>query len=259
MLPLVRKTEESDTITAEFKLLTVDLKLHYDKNRCTGCGTCILVCPKSAIERGPVGAAIKKSGDIECPPAVLIDENKCVYCGTCAYMCPFFALKLEINGEQKNLLAENKAVPPLPAGFVDLERRKGMKARKLFKGKIRLYPENCPGGCSTCANICPTGALYVPIPKEGGERTPTIALDEEKCIYCGACVNACPTKCTIMRDEDQCLFDTECPIVCVNECPIDLQREVAVEAEEGEYTQFWLDIVAKLRSPLKFYERIETK
>jgi len=251
MLPLHRKIVEPDKVTAEFKLLTVDLKLNYDRNRCTGCGTCILVCPKSAIERGPIGAAIKGDTDT---PAILIDENKCVYCGTCSYMCPFFALKLEINDEPRNLLFENKAVPALPAEFVDLERKKGMKARKLFKGKIKLYPENCPGGCSTCADICPTGALYVPHPKEGGERVDKIALDEEKCIYCGACVNACPTKCTIMRDEDQCLFDTECPIVCVNECPIELQREVIYD-EEGEYTQFWLDIVAKLRSPLKFYER----
>jgi formate hydrogenlyase subunit 6/NADH:ubiquinone oxidoreductase subunit I len=254
VLPLHRKTVATDKITAEFKLLTVDLKLNYDRKRCTGCGTCILVCPKNAIERGPVGAAIKGDTDI---PAILIDENKCVFCGTCAYMCPFFALKLEINGEPKILLSENKAVPPLPADFVDCER-KGIKARKQFRGKIRLYPENCPGGCSTCANICPTGALYVPLPKAGGEKAPKIALNEEKCIYCGACVNACPTKCTIMRDEDQCLFETECPIVCVNECPIELQREVVYD-EEGEYTQFWLDIVAKLRSPLKFYERIETK
>ena len=166
MLPLYKKSVGPDRTTVECKMLTIDLKLNYERSRCTGCGTCILVCPKGAIERGPIGASVKYVSDT---PAIVIDENKCVFCGTCAYMCPFFALKLEINGEPKLLLVENKALPKLSEEFVDCER-KGIKARKYFKGIIKITPENCPGGCSTCANVCPTGAIYVPIPSKGWEK-----------------------------------------------------------------------------------------
>jgi ferredoxin len=46
-----------------------------DKSSCTGCGECIAVCPKDAIEYNLEGKAV-------------IDQSKCVSCGECIAVCP---------------------------------------------------------------------------------------------------------------------------------------------------------------------------
>ncbi len=50
-----------------------------DKNKCTGCGACINVCPVSAI--------IMKEGKAE------IDMDKCIRCGKCHDVCPVDAIR----------------------------------------------------------------------------------------------------------------------------------------------------------------------
>ncbi len=46
-----------------------------DKNRCTGCGACVKVCPTSAV-----------AGEKKQPHKIEI--NKCVKCGACFEICP---------------------------------------------------------------------------------------------------------------------------------------------------------------------------
>jgi NAD-dependent dihydropyrimidine dehydrogenase PreA subunit len=46
-----------------------------DKNRCTGCGACVKVCPTSAIR-----------GEKKQPHKIEI--NQCVKCGACFEICP---------------------------------------------------------------------------------------------------------------------------------------------------------------------------
>ena len=52
-----------------------------DKNRCKGCGLCIVFCPKDVIEWDK---KLNKKGII---PAVYKGKG-CVGCGFCAIMCP---------------------------------------------------------------------------------------------------------------------------------------------------------------------------
>lgn len=52
-----------------------------------------------------------------------------------------------------------------------------------FLGRPRLSPGDCAEGCRQCLESCPTGALT----QENG-----LVLDMGRCLFCGACVPACP-------------------------------------------------------------------
>ncbi len=51
-----------------------------DKGKCTGCGTCVSICPVEAL----------KIVDNHC----VVSEADCADCGTCVDECPDKALKL---------------------------------------------------------------------------------------------------------------------------------------------------------------------
>ncbi|MEM3022975.1 MAG: 4Fe-4S binding protein [Candidatus Bathyarchaeia archaeon] len=84
------------------------------------------------------------------------------------------------------------------------------------------------------------GTMIVDVPAQGDELegvlkflrdrgvkveriAPAIELDEERCIYCGACVSPCPVQAIKMEgwrniriDQDRCV---RC-LICVNACPV---------------------------------------
>ncbi len=183
----------------ETKFLTKKLTLRLDKKVCTGCGVCYNVCPKEAIDRGPIGAAkrleIAGTPDLDLSPEVA-DPNKCSYCGVCVTMCPFNALSLLIDGEEVAIpnLQINKehALPELEIEEAITKKSK-QKVKKYFEGEIKLDSTKCAGGCSTCVLVCPTGAISKPPPtgKGGWVMSEKTILDERDCVYCGACYSVC--------------------------------------------------------------------
>ena len=65
---------------------------------CVKCGTCIKVCPSSAITI---------NGN-----EFIIDLNKCIFCGNCQYYCPKNAIKMsneyELGVDDNNLMLNYK-------------------------------------------------------------------------------------------------------------------------------------------------------
>lgn len=52
-------------------------------------------------------------------------------------------------------------------------------------GALRVEAAKCPEGCRECVSVCPTQAI-TPLALKG------IALDLGRCLFCAACVAACP-------------------------------------------------------------------
>jgi len=75
--------------------------------------------------------------------------------------------------------------------------RDAAKVEKLFEGEYELVTDRCPAGCSTCVEVCPANALYIPPIEEAGQKPGKLNYNKDFCMYCGACIKACPADGTI--------------------------------------------------------------
>ncbi len=64
------------------KYLSNVVSLVFSAEKCTGCGTCIEVCPHAVFEKN--GKKVR-----------VIDIDRCMECGACANNCEFGALEVE--------------------------------------------------------------------------------------------------------------------------------------------------------------------
>jgi 2-oxoglutarate ferredoxin oxidoreductase subunit delta len=98
-------------------------KIEIDRERCKGCGLCILVCPKHKIEISDLlnakGYYPARSQEENVPD----DKRECTGCALCAITCPDVAI--EVYRETK------KEGPPK----VKREAKKEPKAKKSPKAK----------------------------------------------------------------------------------------------------------------------------
>jgi 4Fe-4S ferredoxin len=197
--PKITRSISKELEHVKVQFLTESLELILDRNKCVGCGTCARVCPKEAISRGPVAAA-RRFPNLEDIIPEIYDPKKCVFCGTCVVMCPFSALKLRKDGELIELndiqIVKENVVPKLEFESKKIIDISGVEriVKQYVKGEINIVDEQCAGGCQTCADVCPSGAITVPEKSDKGwEIVPNVIVDPEKCIFCGSCDNACPT------------------------------------------------------------------
>ncbi len=79
--------------------------------------------------------------------------------------------------------------------------------------------------CGICAEICPVDAIEL---EDGIYR-----INEEECIACHECVDACPHSVMIIKKEDnmpaKCILCGECTRVCPREAIMILDEETAKE------------------------------
>ncbi|MDA8219496.1 MAG: 4Fe-4S binding protein [Dehalococcoidales bacterium] len=122
-------------------------------------GRCRPTCDLACQEKCPTGAISivteEADGEVQRILGVSVDEDKCLYCAQCKAACPESAIEVT----------------------------------KPYEGTLTLNAALCPAGCQVCAEVCPTTALSIKVDDDGRER---LVRDERYCIFCGACVKACP-------------------------------------------------------------------
>ena len=102
--------------------------LTLNKNKCTGCGICMEICPREAIE---VTRTPKAEGEEAKPPTVNISKEKCNYCGMCEAICPFGALSIKINGEHVIPVVNSESFPQLIREITVDETKCGLKCLEI--------------------------------------------------------------------------------------------------------------------------------
>lgn len=195
---IIRDVPEYEGASVEGKerqtALESKIEFKVDDEKCTLCGICGALCPAIDVKHKPFTA---ESGKVE--GEVVWDESRCDACKVCVEICP-----------EECITVEREVVSKKMPGSVNIDKNmcctctwcstncptEAIKVEKIFEGDIEFFPEKCPGGCSTCVEVCPANAIYLPSPKPAGqmkgEVEPTIAVNKDFCILCGACVNACP-------------------------------------------------------------------
>jgi len=224
----MQKTVTEHEITLERAMVTRHYIMTWDLNRCVGCQTGPLVCPKEAVTHveGEIvdGLLAKK-------PSVDIDPEKCVLCGMCEVMCPKNAITLTINGERENPVLAYGAFPELIQSTT-FDKEQFDWSRKEF------VIDNCPTNvisydeaqdtlvvddehCIRCrqCEIASDGAFQVVQPWQG-----KVELRREKCVEgCLACADICPTRALHIDDEGElALADYYCIKcgACMQVCPV---------------------------------------
>ncbi|MCR5658199.1 MAG: 4Fe-4S binding protein [Bacteroidales bacterium] len=135
------------------------------QRHCTACQLCVSSCPNNVL---------RPSTDLMhfMQPTMSFERGYCrPECTRCSEVCPTDAIK-SISREEKTSIHVGHAV---------------------------WIKENCVVltdgvSCGNCARHCPTGAIQM-VDYEGPNGTVQVpAVDENKCIGCGACENLCPAR-----------------------------------------------------------------
>jgi len=135
-------------------------------DHCTACGLCIAACPNKVLR------ASDKLGNF-LQPVMSYEQGYCrPECTKCADVCPNNAIR-PITREEKSSVQIGHAV-------------------WVRENCIPLVNGN---SCGNCARHCPAGAITMVPSVEGEPSSPKIpAVNEERCIGCGACEYLCPAR-----------------------------------------------------------------
>ena len=140
--------------------------LEHLHQHCTGCQLCVSVCPNGVLRPSSSLLSLMQ-------PESSYERGFCrPECVKCSEVCPAGAIR-KITPAQKSSIQIGHAV------WV----------------RQNCLPMVNGVSCGNCARHCPAGAItMVPSDPEDEFSVPIPAVNEERCIGCGACENLCPAR-----------------------------------------------------------------
>ncbi len=142
------------------------------QQRCTGCQLCVSACPNGVLQ---------PSTDLlhYMQPTLTYENAHCrPECHACSDVCPAGAIK--------------------PLGTTHEEKMANKSSLKI--GRAVWVKENCLPltdgvSCGNCSRHCPTSAIKMVLSDPSDRKSLRVpAIDEERCIGCGACEHLCPSR-----------------------------------------------------------------
>ncbi len=174
--------------------VNLEIEFKVDDSKCTKCSICANLCEAIEVVHKPF---TPETGKVE--GQVLWDDAYCDGCNVCAEACPNDAITVvrKISGKKNlgtvSIIDDDCCTCRWCATNCPTE---AITINKIFEGEIKFASEKCPGGCSTCVDVCPANAIYMPTPAAArdmhGVVEANIAVNKDLCILCGACIRACP-------------------------------------------------------------------
>lgn len=142
------------------------LSAQHFAQHCTACQLCVSTCPNGVLRPSTSLSTFMQ-------PTVSYERGYCrPECTKCGEVCPTGAIK-PITRAQKSATQIGHAVWL----------------------KKNCVPLTDGVECGNCARHCPTGAITMVPLDPNDERSPKIpAVNEARCIGCGACENLCPAR-----------------------------------------------------------------
>ncbi len=226
-------------IIERWKFMDHKKYLIYDLDKCVGCSLCYVVCPERAIELGPVPDIAQKLIEDMPAVMIDTDLcSFCFMCvSVCINSVyeiademgqpiqnPIFPVlpqmwqydKSTCKKDKKNEVCKTCVEIRDP---INVKRGRhhaksliqvihncptqSMTFTSPFEGEVLILKEQLykcdPNGCKACVNICPTESFFIPQTAEEVAKFGKIACNEDTCMFCGACENACPEKIIIVR------------------------------------------------------------
>jgi Na+-translocating ferredoxin:NAD+ oxidoreductase subunit B len=154
-----------------------------DRNKCTGCGACVRICPKHLFELHPDTTMIYLACSSHEKGKTVKDACSvgCIGCGICAKVTPDNAIQMKDNlpvvdyNTSRNLVLAHYKCPT--RSYVDLAPK-----------RPHLSIDTKCKGHGKCAEVCPVKECVT------GEPGKPHHIDPKKCIGCGLCLDVCPEK-----------------------------------------------------------------
>jgi Na+-translocating ferredoxin:NAD+ oxidoreductase RNF subunit RnfB len=153
-----------------------------DMKKCTGCGKCVVACPKKVIELIPAAKAVVvtcHSRDKGAQTRKLCTIG-CIACGKCEKVCPYDAPHVENNLSR---------IDPAKCHVCGLcvKECPTSAIRDFITFRSKAFITDACIGCEKCTKVCPVDA-------PSGEKKKRHSIDQGKCIGCGICTENCPVQ-----------------------------------------------------------------
>lgn len=284
----LHQIENENELKIEMILHAKRYTLTLNKEKCVGCGVCMEICPKEAIQ---VTRTPKQEGEKAKPPTVNISKEKCHFCGMCEAICPFGALNIEIDGKSVIPVIKTESFPQLVREIKINENKCGIDcleieevcpldnialsvlgpdgkkitnvnsiSKKKLKVRIEVDKDSCPC-CRICETKFPEGAISVEKIFYG-----SIRINNEKCPEsCHDCVDVCPIPGVLFVSNDgkvqvndsHCVYCGTCKITCPEEDALEIKRTRISHTEI--HSGAWNMALEKLASTSALTKELENK